>query len=196
MKTYPEVLAVPGPNTTTLEWIRRVGALRVAELGVYKGYTSIEIARLLGPAGTLDLFDFADVVEDVAQRARATGCVVHTHGNSYQMRDSYTWSLKKLLEQHEEPIWDYVFIDGAHTWDVDGFAFLLCDMLLKPGGYMDLDDYHWTLAGSEAMKSFPAVLQAYTEEQMQAKQVASVIELLVKRRGYSVVIPEKIYKKP
>ena len=39
------------------------------------------------------------------------------------------------------PIFDYVFIDGAHTWMLDALAFLLVDRLLRVGGYVDFDDY-------------------------------------------------------
>ncbi len=63
---------------------------------------------------------------------------------------SYTWYLQRLLRQqlHDgqiEPVFDFVFLDGAHTWDVDGFAFLLVDRLLKPGGWILLDDLDWRL---------------------------------------------------
>lgn len=199
MRTYPFELNVTGPNLVTLHWIEHTRAKRVAEFGVYRGHTSLEIAKLLGPEATLDLFDFEDVVQAVAARAREVStCTVGAHGNSYKLRDSYATSLKQVLADTPTgtPLWDYIFIDGAHTWDVDGFAFLLCDMLLAPGGHIDFDDYHWTLESSTTLGSFKVTLDCYTQEQLKEKQVASICEILVKRRGYTTVVPEKIYRKP
>ena len=63
-------------------------------------------------------------------------------------RTSYTWYLQRVLRQQLrdgriEPVFDFVFLDGAHTWDADGLAFLLVDRLLKPGGWILLDDLAW-----------------------------------------------------
>lgn len=196
MKTYPDKLAVSRPNRTTVEMIAKTGARNVAELGVYQGHTTLEIARLLPADGSLDLFDFADNVKRVAQAVKKVrpGIVVRTHGNSQKWRDSYCWSLRALLRAHPEPIWDYVYIDGAHTWDVDGFAFLLCDKLLRVGGYVDFDDYYWTLErGTPGQLSFTQ--RCYTAEQMKSKQVAEIVDVLVPRLGYEGVIARKVYRK-
>ncbi len=205
--TYPEKLAVDGPNWTTVNWIRTVNAKHVAEVGVYRGHTSVEIARVLPVGGSLDLFDFDDVVEDVAKqcrtvvntndrdRGRAEPSInIRAYGNSRKVKDSYNWSLMKLLEI-QAPIWDYVFIDGAHTWEADALAFLLVDRLLKPGGFVDFDDYHWTIANSTAMQNFEHTDEWYTETQKRTKQVALVVERLCKRMDYVPVLHEKIYRK-
>ena len=60
------------------------------------------------------------------------------------LMDSYNWSLMQLLAEHGGRCFDYVFLDGAHTWALDALAFLLVDRLLTPGGYVDFDDYGWT----------------------------------------------------
>ena len=44
-----------------------------------------------------------------------------------------TWYLQRVLRQQLrdgriEPVFDFVFLDGAHTWDADGLAFLLVDL--------------------------------------------------------------------
>lgn len=49
-------------------------------------------------------------------------------------RVSYNWRLMKLIEENKKPIFDFCYIDGAHDWYNDGFAFFLVDKLLKPGG--------------------------------------------------------------
>lgn len=195
--TYPTTVNVHAPNRKTVRLVRETGARNVAELGVYRGHTTLEIAKALPADGSLDLFDFEETVQRVAAEARAVAtCSVRAHGNSHKLRDSYCWSLMRLLKEHRAPIWDYVYIDGAHTWDVDGFAFLLCAELLRPGGYVDFDDYGWTLAGSAALMSSPETAASYTDEQLRTPQVALVVDLLARRRGFEEVEPCKLFRKP
>ena len=47
--------------------------------------------------------------------------------------------------------YDFCFIDGAHTWDTDGFAFCLVDRMLRPGGWIIFDDLNWTHAHSPTL---------------------------------------------
>ncbi len=93
---------------------------------------------------------------------------------------SYTWELMKLLEQQTmagrtEPCFDFVFIDGAHTWDADGLAFLLADRLLEPGGHVLFDDVTWT--PSECAEE--EWVQALPEEEREIAHVEKVLQLLV-----------------
>ena len=93
---------------------------------------------------------------------------------------SYTWELMKLLEQQTtagqtHPCFDFVFIDGAHTWDVDGFAFLLADRLLNPGGHVLFDDVTWTqseCAGQDWVEAVP-------KEERDVAHVEKILQLLV-----------------
>lgn len=68
---------------------------------------------------------------------------------------SYNDELMKLIERQTsngrcEPYFDFCFIDGSHTWEVDACAFFLADKLLRPGGWILFDDLNWTIAGSPA----------------------------------------------
>ncbi len=84
---------------------------------------------------------------------------------------SYAWRLGKMLEEDPEPRFDFCYIDGAHTWLVDGFAFLIVDRLLVPGGWIVFDDLDW-IAPSEPERPTPAELAI--------PQVRMVYDLLVK----------------
>ncbi len=199
VQAMPDVLAVDGPNEPTLEFLRSVEVTTIAEIGIYRGLTSVRIAEYLDRRGELHLFDFEDVVGDVAARLRDLGHTnVVAHGNSRKTLDSYNWSLMRLLERHPEPLLDYVYLDGAHTWGADALAFLLVDRLLKVGGYVDLDDYEWTLSGSATMNPavLPAVRDMFTDEQIATPQVALLAELLVRRdERYEEIVPVKIFRK-
>ncbi len=96
----------------------------------------------------------------------------------------YTWHLMRMLEEDPTPRLDLCFIDGAHSWAVDGLAFLLADRLLRPGGWVILDDMEWTYAASPTMERTAAVADM-PEDERTTPQVAKVYELLVKTQpGY------------
>jgi predicted O-methyltransferase YrrM len=199
-QAYPlSELNVEGPNGATVEFFGSTGSRAYCELGVYKGYTAARIAEQLAGEGEIHLFDYEDRLAEAAARVRATGHKkVIEHPNSRRIMDSYNWSLMRLLAEHGEPIFDYVFIDGAHTWMLDALAFLLVDRLLRVGGYVDFDDYAWTLAGSPSMKPevFPDVCRLYSPEQIEERQVALVVDLLVRPDPrYEELQENKIFRK-
>jgi predicted O-methyltransferase YrrM len=199
-RPFPESeLKVDGPNLGTVEFFAGTGCRGYAEVGVYRGDTTLKIAELLGGEGHIDLFDYEDRVGAMIQQLHAAGHTnVSGHGNSRRLMDSYNWSLMHVLEQSGGPIYDYVFIDGAHTWAHDALAFCLVDRLLLPGGYIDFDDYRWSLRTSPSMNPqvFPDVEALYTPEQIDTRQVALVVDLLVRPDpGYEELIENKIFRK-
>jgi predicted O-methyltransferase YrrM len=198
-QSYPTgELNVTAANSQTVEFFAASGCRTYAELGVYEGDTALAIATSLDGEGELHLFDFEDRVEAVSARLRQAGHEnVFAHANSRRLLDSYNWSLMQLLEE-KTALFDYVFLDGAHTWTHDALAFLLIDRLLQPGGYIDFDDYTWTLRNSPSMNpaAFPEVEQLYTDDQIDSAQVALVVDLLVKLDpAYEEVVPNKIFRK-
>lgn len=198
-KNYPRFVSVYEPNTETVSWIRNTSSRMVAEIGIYQGHTSLEIARVLAGHGELHLFDFEDRVADVKRQIERNGFEnVKTFGCSYKLLDSYNWQLSKLIEANSSPIYDYVFIDGAHTFAIDALTFFLADRLLKVGGHMDFDDYGWTLGTSPSLnpERFPLTARLYTREQIDARQVEMIINNLVRKsERYEEVYPNKIFKK-
>lgn len=86
---------------------------------------------------------------------------------------SYTWFLMEAIRSGQQ--FDFCFLDGAHTWDVDGFAYLLVERVLKPGGLIIFDDLDWSIARSPSMRhlDFPKL-------QKEHRGVRDVYELLVK----------------
>jgi len=197
--TYAQDLWVTKANPQTLEFIKTTKSHIIAEVGVYRGHTSQKLAEYLSGKGELHLFDFEDYVLDVKRRLNRAGYFnIIPHANSRKLMDSYNWSLMKLLEEHREGMFDYVFLDGAHTWSLDALAFFLIDKLLKKGGYIDFDDYDWSLATSPSMNpsTFPPTKKWFTPEQIEARQVKLIIELLVRRDPrYTEVVKNKIFRK-
>lgn len=186
-------------NARTIEFLAATNARTIAEIGIGEGATSEAILAWLRGEGALHLFDFEEPLSRVTDRLRGKGLTNFVvHANSHRRLDSYNWSLMKLLRDSPAPVFDYVYLDGAHTWAIDALAFTLVDMLLKPGGYVDFDDYHWTIDRSPTVnpRVHPRVRDLYTDEQMQTPQVALIVDLLVRRPGrYEEVVPNKIFRK-
>ncbi|MFX1302252.1 MAG: class I SAM-dependent methyltransferase [Promethearchaeota archaeon] len=96
---------------------------------------------------------------------------------------SYNWELMKIVEKNSiqgicTPIFDFCFIDGAHTWEVDGLAFFLVEKLLKPGAWILFDDIEWTFEKSPSLKDSEMV-KKMPEEQRKTPQVKKIFSLLV-----------------
>ena len=96
---------------------------------------------------------------------------------------SYNWELMKLIERHTEngicrPIFDFCFIDGAHTWEIDGMAFFLADKLLRPGGWVLFDDLHWRHADFPSEMEKPWI-KNLPEEMTTTMNIEKVFSLLV-----------------
>jgi predicted O-methyltransferase YrrM len=92
---------------------------------------------------------------------------------------SYIWRLMKMLEDDPSPRFDFCYIDGAHDWFVDGFAFFLVDRLLKPGGMIIFDDLDWTYESSPALSKTERV-KLMPHDEKSTRQVRKVYDLLVK----------------
>ena len=92
---------------------------------------------------------------------------------------SYIWRLMKMLEDDPNPRFDMCYLDGAHNWYVDGFAFFLADRLLRPGGWIIFDDLFWSYDGSPNLGKTAAV-KAMPREERETQQIKKVFDLLVK----------------
>jgi predicted O-methyltransferase YrrM len=121
------------------------------ELGFAHGVSCVYIAAALeaNGNGSLTSVDIPSALE----RDPLASDLLASAGLSHRVQlvidpDSYVWWLRKQLreqlrEGHIQPAYDFVFIDGAHTWDADGLAFSLVDRLLEPGGWVLFDDLDW-----------------------------------------------------
>ena len=179
-----------------IDFIRTTNCRTIAEIGVAKGGTSELFADYLNGEGELHLFDFEDSVREVKAKLNAAGYSnVYAYGNSHKPQDSYNWNLMRLLQKHTDPVFDYVFLDGAHTWNIDALAFFLVDRLLRVGGYIHFDDYYWSIE-LDLEYLLPEVKEWYTKEQRRERHVCLIVDLLVKRDPrYTEIVPNKIYKK-
>jgi predicted O-methyltransferase YrrM len=154
----------------------------ILELGFRHGVSTAYMAATLAHAGsgrivTVDLRsakqntpNIEELLERVGERNRV---------DVFYEPTSYTWRLMRLLQEDPRPRFDFCYIDGAHDWFVDGFAFFLVDRLLRPNGWILFDDMEWSYAGSPALGNTDRVKQM-PEDERTAPQVRLVYDLLVK----------------
>lgn len=168
------------------DFVRDSGIVDVLELGFAHGGSTAIIAAALqendrGSVTTLDRRDALQREPNIHAVLGYLGLEEFVH--PIVAERSYTWELKKLLEANNDvgsrPSFDFCFVDGAHTWDVDGFAFFLVDKLLRPDRWLLFDDLRWTQASSPAEDLADDV----PEEERGAAQIELVFDLLVREHA-------------
>jgi predicted O-methyltransferase YrrM len=149
------------------------------ELGVGHGVGALYVGAALEANG-LGTLTSVDRVNARSRQPEA-GELIEQAGLGHRVNvvyeeTSYTWFLHDVLrtqlagDGEIEARYDFVLIDGSHTWDVDALAYSLTDRLLRPGGWILFDDLDWKL--DERWAGIPA-------HQRSLAQVAEIWELLV-----------------
>lgn len=155
----------------------------VLELGFYQGVSSCYIAGAAKEMGgrlvTVDLPSARDRSPNITELLEA--CGLSDTVDVYFEPQGFNWRLMKMLEDGKGPRFDMVYLDGGHTWDVTGFAFLLIDRLLRQGGWVIFDDIDWSYATSTKFKDDPEIARRFPEDYRVTPQVRKVFELLVQQ---------------
>ena len=154
----------------------------ILELGFQHGVSTCYQAGALDELGggnitTIDLLEARDANPNVEQLLDDLG--LNQYVTVFYEPTSYIWRLMRMLEEDRLPRFDFCYIDGAHNWYTDGFAFFLVDRLLKPGGLIIFDDLDWTYDTSPTLKNKKWVKRKPQDERT-IPQVRQVYELLVK----------------
>lgn len=170
---------VPQKGRVLYDLVRNNGYRSCMELGFAHGTSSVYIASALAANGQGSLIS----IDNESARTRAPNLpelLIRTNLERFVTPvfhpAGYTWYLMEYLEAGGAPL-DFCFIDGSHSWDVDGFAFLIIANLLRPGGTVVFDDMDWTYGTSPSLKETPHV-RAMSSVIRDTPQVRKVFQLL------------------
>jgi predicted O-methyltransferase YrrM len=142
----------PEQGRRIYEHVRNTRPQKLLELGTGHGVSAAYIAAGLADngAGHLTTVDFEDSRPDPAPDTVLALAGVLEWVTIVRRYSSYTWWLKKELERMSDaagnctPVYDFVYLDGAKNWTIDGLTVILAEKLLRPGGWLLLDDLGWT----------------------------------------------------
>ena len=200
MSWYPKKIAFhPEGTPSTIQFLKshyaRESKFVYAEFGVYEGATALAIAEFF-PNAKLFLFDFEDNISRIRYKFNHFNSRVTFLGNSEKYLDSYNWSLSKLIQSDPDLRFDYVFIDGAHTFAIDALTFFMCKSILNVGAYLDFDDYDWRILGSSLDPAkVPEIGLQYSQEQIDDFQVARIVNQFVRTdKDFFEVVEEKVFR--
>ncbi|MAZ84415.1 MAG: hypothetical protein CME90_12535 [Hoeflea sp.] len=186
----PEFSSLSTPSADALLVLSKIkekkDRVTIAEVGVGIGATTVEFCRNLGDSDKIYLFDFTATLNELCGDLSALGYEnVFPFGSTRHTYDSYVWQLLKLAKHHlnagDPAIFDFIYLDGAHTFLHDSGAAAICKLLLKPGGYLLFDDYNWTFMSSPTLnpEKKPEVTGWYSSEQLSYPNVRMVCEVLM-----------------
>jgi predicted O-methyltransferase YrrM len=140
----------PEQGRVVHEHVRTSGARDVLELGTAHGVGAAYLAAALPDGGRLTTVDFAGAAYDPPPEAVLERAGVADRVEVVRAYSTYTWWLKEAVQARSDPsgnvtpAYDFVYLDGAKNWTIDGLAVILMEKLLRPGGWLLMDDLDWT----------------------------------------------------
>jgi predicted O-methyltransferase YrrM len=166
--------------------VRRTRPREALELGTAHGVGAAYIAAALEPGARLTTVDFAAAAYDPAPEDVLGRAGVAHRVEIVRAFSSYTWWLKDQVQARSdehgnvEPRFDFVYLDGAKNWTVDGLAVVLVEKLLRPGGWLLMDDLDWTYADDPAREATDGVVhRELSEPERTEPHVRAIFNLIV-----------------
>ena len=132
--------------------------------------------------GTITTVDHGpDREHNISELAQVTGMQRFVRAIVYPA--GHNWTLMSILREQTtagrcEPCVDFCYLDGAHEWVTDALAALLAVRLLRPGGWLMMDDLNFKLRGSQP--GWEKDHGNKTNEELDTPQIGMVFDLLVK----------------
>jgi predicted O-methyltransferase YrrM len=153
------------------------------ELGSGHGATSCLMAAAMQETGG------RIVTVDIARHEPANAFSLQEHlgglGNLEVIIDGlgYNWVMADWIAAHAKiggplPMFDFCLLDGAHEWQPDALAVFLAVKLLRPGGWLVLDDVNFCLRSMEQWKTTHGRL---SDRELDAYQIGMVYDLVVRQ---------------
>jgi predicted O-methyltransferase YrrM len=168
--------------------VRTTRPAEVLELGTAHGVGAAYLAGALtdNGSGRLTTVDFAGAAYDPPPEALLARAGVTERVRIVREFSSYTWWLKEQVQARSdrdgnvEPLYDFVYLDGAKNWTIDGLAVVLVEKLLRPGGWLLMDDLDWTYAQDPGREATDGIVhRELSEAERTQPHLRAVFELIV-----------------
>ncbi len=176
----------PEQGRVVYDHVRATQPQAVLELGTAHGVGAAYIAAGLEGDAKLTTVDFAGAVYDPAPEDVLARAGVADRVEIVRQFSSYTWWLKEQVQARSdahgniEPRFDFVYLDGAKNWTIDGLAVVLVEKLLRPGGWLLMDDLDWTYADDPGREATDGVVhRELSETERTEPHLRAVFELIV-----------------
>ena len=183
----------PESGRQVYDHLRETGADQVLELGTAHGVSAVYMAAALeanghGRVTTVD-FEGSGWADPSPEELVARAGLSH-RVEIVRRYSSYTWFLKEKIKERTgdgvcEPLYDFCYLDGCKNWTIDGLAVFLVEKLLRPGGWLLMDDLGWSY-GEQGSRDGREACDGIANRSMTAAELAephlmAIFELLVKQ---------------
>jgi predicted O-methyltransferase YrrM len=178
----------PEQGRLVYDHVRATRPAEVLELGTAHGVGAAYLAAGLedNGAGRLTTVDFAGAAYDPPPEAVLARAGVAARVQVVREFSSYTWWLKEQVQARSdragnvEPLYDFVYLDGAKHWTIDGLAVVLVEKLLRPGGWLLMDDLDWTYAQDPGREATDGIVhRELSERERSEPHLRAVFDLIV-----------------
>jgi predicted O-methyltransferase YrrM len=178
----------PEQGRIVYDHVRAERPAEVLELGTAHGVGAAYLAAGLeaNGAGRLTTVDFQGASYDPAPETVLARAGLAHRVEVVRAHSSYTWWLKEEIEARSdadgncEPRFDFVYLDGSKNWTVDGLAVFLSEKLLRPGGWLLMDDLDWTYAQDPGREATDGIVhRELGEAERTQPHLRAVFDLIV-----------------
>src|SRR3954447_6419176 len=162
----------PAQGRIVFDHILATRPAEVLELGTGHGVSAAYLAAGLASvgAGRLTTVDHAQARFDPGPEEVLARAGVADRVTIVRQFSSYTWWLKELVSARSDragnvaPLYDFVYIDGAKSFTIGGLTAVLVEKLLRPGGWLLLDDLDWRYTDAPAREATDGIVQRELSE--------------------------------
>lgn len=176
----------PEQGRVVFEHVRATRPRQVLELGTAHGVGAAYLAAGLEPGARLTTVDYAGAAYDPAPEAVLARAGVADRVEVVRRFSSYTWWLKEEVQARTDahgnvtPRFDLVYLDGAKHFTIDGLAVVLAEKLLRPGGWLLMDDLGWTYAQDPGREATDGIVhRELSEPERTEPHLRAVFDLIV-----------------
>jgi predicted O-methyltransferase YrrM len=181
----------PALGRRVYDHIRTTRPEQALELGTAHGVSAAYIAAALAANGRghLTTVDHGGAAYDPAPETVLARAGLTERVTIAREHSSYNWFLKDQIELASDdagncvPRYDFCYLDGCKNFNVDGLAVVLIERLLRPGGWLLMDDLEWTYQDNPwiAPHEDGRPLGPMSERERTEPHLRAVFELIVKQ---------------